>query len=54
MIEMATTLDELVKIDGVAVAFEFAADGKIINHKAKMDVSSEKADFNRLFQAQVA
>jgi roadblock/LC7 domain-containing protein len=49
MSEMAATLDELVKIDGVAVAFEFAADGKIINHRANIETA--KADFNRLFQA---
>jgi len=40
---MATTLHDLVKIDGVALAFEYAADGKLANYKANMDVPREMA-----------
>src|SRR5262245_33752759 len=37
------TLDELLKIDGVVAAGEFTADGKLVDHKAKMDMSPEIA-----------
>jgi roadblock/LC7 domain-containing protein len=40
---MATTLDELVKIDGVALAFEYGPDGKLIKYKASMAVPDEMA-----------
>ncbi len=32
-------LDELLKINGVVAAVEFTTDGKLVNHKAKMDMS---------------
>ena len=35
------TLDQLVKIDGVVLAFEFASDGKLVNYKANVEMSSE-------------
>ncbi len=31
------TLDDLLKIDGVAAVGEFTADGKLVDYKAKMD-----------------
>jgi len=33
------TLNELLKINGVVAAVEFNADGNLVNHKAKMDMS---------------
>lgn len=40
---MSTSLDDLLKIDGVAIAFEYTADGKCSGYKAKMSVSDEMA-----------
>ena len=40
---MTTTLDDLLKIDGVTVAFEFTPDGKCTDYKAKKNVSPEMA-----------
>jgi roadblock/LC7 domain-containing protein len=37
------TLDELLSIDGVAAAGEFSADGKLVDYKAKMEMSPEIA-----------
>lgn len=39
---MPATLDDLLAIDGVTVAFEFAADGKCVDYKGK-DVTPEMA-----------
>jgi roadblock/LC7 domain-containing protein len=50
---MATTLDDLLKIGGVALAFEYAADGTLANFKANMDVSTEMAESAAQFCATV-
>ena len=34
---MAATLDDLLKIDGVVAAGEFAADGKFVDYKASQE-----------------
>lgn len=36
-----TSLEELLKIDGVIVAREFARDGSLIEYKSSMDMSPE-------------
>lgn len=38
------SLDDLMKVDGVAVAGRFTMEGKCIEHKAHMDMSQEMAD----------
>lgn len=40
---MATSLDDLLKIDGVAIAFEYTPDGKCAGYRAKMNVSDDMA-----------
>jgi roadblock/LC7 domain-containing protein len=50
---MAATLDDLLKIDGVAAAGEFAADGKLVDYKANMDMSPEMAAMTAQFCATV-
>ena len=50
---MAATLDDLLKIDGVAAAGEFAADGKLVDFKANMDMSPEMAAMSAQFCATV-
>lgn len=47
------TLDELLKINGVVAAGEFTADGKLVNYKAKMDMSPEMAAMTAQFCATV-
>jgi roadblock/LC7 domain-containing protein len=47
------TLDDLLKIDGVVAAGEFTADGKIVDYKAKMDMSPEMAAMTAQFCATV-
>ena len=47
------TLDQLVKIDGVVLAFEFASDGKLVNYKANVEMSSEMATMAAQFCASV-
>jgi roadblock/LC7 domain-containing protein len=37
------TLDELLTLDGVAAAGEFTADGKLVDFKAKRDMSPDLA-----------
>jgi roadblock/LC7 domain-containing protein len=37
------TLTDLVKLDGVVLAFEFAPDGSLLNHLANTETSSEMA-----------
>lgn len=44
-----TILDELLKIDGVVAAGEFTADGKIVDFRAKMDMSPEMAAMTAQF-----
>lgn len=50
---MAARLDDLLKIDGVVVAGEFAADGKLVDYKANMDMSPEMAAMTAQFCASV-
>lgn len=47
------TLDELLNIDGVAAAGEFSADGKLVDYKAKMEMSPEMAAMTAQFCATV-
>ena len=47
------TLDELLKIDGVVAAGEFTADGKLVDHKSKMDMSPEMAAMTAQYCATV-
>jgi roadblock/LC7 domain-containing protein len=47
------TLDELLNIDGVVAAGEFTADGKLVDYKAKMDMSQEMAEMTAQFCATV-
>ncbi len=47
------TLDDLLKIDGVAAAGEFAADGKLVDYKANMDMSRDMAEVSAQFCATV-
>ena len=46
-------MDDLLKIDGVVAAGEFAADGKLVDYKAKMDTSPEMAAMSAQFCATV-
>ena len=50
---MAKTLDELLKIPGVAAAGEFAPDGKLVNYLASMDMSRDMAAMTAQFVATV-
>ncbi|MEK6589572.1 MAG: DUF2173 family protein [Nitrospinota bacterium] len=43
------TLDDLLKINGVVAAGEFTADGKLVDYKAKMDMSPEMAAMTAQF-----
>ena len=47
------TLDDLLKIDGVIAVGEFTADGKLVDYKAKMDMSPEMAAMTAQFCATV-
>jgi len=47
------TLDELLKINGVVAAGEFTAGGKLVDYKAKMDMSPEMAAMTAQFCASV-
>ena len=47
------SLDDLLKIDGVAAAGEFAADGKVVDFKANMDMSPEMGAMSAQFCATV-
>ena len=47
------TLDNLLEIDGVVAAGEFTADGKLVDYKAKMDMSQEMAEMSAQFCATV-
>ena len=38
-----TSLEDLLTVDGVAAAGEFAADGSLVDYKANMDMSPEMA-----------
>jgi roadblock/LC7 domain-containing protein len=47
------TLDDLLKLSGVVAAGEFSADGKVVDFKAKMDMSRELAAQTAQFCATV-
>ncbi len=47
------TLDDLLKIEGVGAAGEFTADGKLVDYKARMDMSREMAEMTAQFCATV-
>ncbi len=47
------SLDDLLKIDGVAATGEFAADGRVVDCKTKMDMSREMAQMTAQFCASV-
>jgi len=47
------TLDDLLRLDGVVAAGEFAADGKLVDFKATMDMSPELAAMSAQFCATV-
>lgn len=48
-----TTLNELLELNGVVAAGEFAADGKLIDFKAKMEMTPEMAAMTAQFCATV-
>ena len=47
------TLDDLLKINGVVAAGEFSPDGKLVDYKAKMDMSKDMAAMTAQFCATV-
>jgi roadblock/LC7 domain-containing protein len=47
------TLDELLSINGVVAAGEFTADGRLVDYRAKMDMSPETAAMAAQFCATV-
>lgn len=47
------TLDDLLKIKGVVAAGEFAADGRLVAYKAKMDMPEGLAEMTAQFCATV-
>jgi roadblock/LC7 domain-containing protein len=46
-----TNLDELLSLDGVVAAGEFASDGKLIGYKSRNDLLKEIADVSAQFCA---
>jgi roadblock/LC7 domain-containing protein len=50
---MAATLDGLLTLNGVVAAGEFTPDGKLVDYKAKMDMSPELAAMTAQFCATV-
>ena len=51
--DKAKTLDELLKMNGVVTAFEFALDGKLVAHKAHASVPAEQAGMTAQFCATI-
>lgn len=47
------TLDELLNLNGAVAAGEFAADGRLVDYKAKMEMSPEMAAMTAQFCATV-
>jgi roadblock/LC7 domain-containing protein len=45
----SSTLDDLLKLDGVVAAGEFGLDGTLVDFKAKMDMSPELAQMSAQF-----
>jgi roadblock/LC7 domain-containing protein len=52
MVEM-TSLNDLLNLDGVVAAGEFGRDGRLVDYKAKMDMSQELAGMAAQFCASV-
>jgi roadblock/LC7 domain-containing protein len=50
---MMASLDNLLDIEGVVAAGEFAADGPLVDYKARMDMSEELAQMTAQFCATV-
>jgi roadblock/LC7 domain-containing protein len=48
------SLEELLKIEGVAAAGEFTPDGKLVDYKEKMNMSKEMAEMSAQFCATVS
>lgn len=48
------TLNELLSLKGVVAAGEFTPDGKLLDYKAKMDMSRDLAQTSAQFYASVA
>ncbi len=48
-----TALENLLEIDGVVAVGEFTADGKLVDYKARMDMSQEMAEMSAQFCATV-
>ena len=48
------TLDELLDMDGVVVAFEFSLDGELAEYKAKVSMPQDIAELTALFCAAVS
>ncbi len=48
-----TSLDDLLKIDGVAAAGEWAADGSLVEYKSNMDMPQEMATMGAQFRGTV-
>lgn len=47
------TLDDLLRVEGVVAAFSFGADGKLVDYKARVDMSPEMAAMAAQFCATV-
>lgn len=53
MATTATSLDQLLAIDGVVAAGEFTTDGRLVDYRAHMDMSKELAEMSVQFCATV-
>jgi roadblock/LC7 domain-containing protein len=51
--EHMATLDELLDIEGVVAAGEYTPDGRLVDYKAKVDMSQEMAEMTAQFSATV-
>jgi len=45
------TLDELLEMEGVVAALEFAPDGQLVDYRAEMDLGAEAAELAGTFCA---
>lgn len=50
---MASSLDDLLKLDGVVAAGEFGLDGSLVDYKASVDFSKELAETTAKFTSAV-
>ncbi|MDB5074258.1 MAG: hypothetical protein JWO42_437 [Chloroflexi bacterium] len=53
MVTKMATLDDLLTLNGVVAAGEFTAEGKLVNYKAKIEMSPELAAMSAQFSATV-